>query len=418
MSRAANTGAPSARTRLGVICIGLWMAPLAATRATDVGSPAPATPVAIAPAPAATFKDLLAASGISVDGYVDVSYQHMDGAPLFSSSTPASPVYTRSFDNCQDCFSLHQLALTVAYQPKQGFGALANLVAGDDADVFAPYDINPGATQKFDFPQAYVQYASGALTVIAGRYVSLAGAETIDPRPDTNSSRSILFFYAVPYTHTGVRATYVASDYLTVVAGIVNGWDTLKDTNTDKTAELGLSFTPGKACTLAINSYLGRERVGGLVPTGPQGMRTLLDLIGTWNVSDALALVVNYDHGRQQGAGGSGYTPDNAGTPSWDGMAAYLNYKWNDRWRASLRGEYFNDADGYRTGLVQKWKEVSLTLGYAPAKAAELRFELRNDWSNDHSAFVKDSGSYLSGVGYADTGGRQGSAAVEALFRF
>ena len=124
---------------------------------TAVAADAGAAPTA--PTLAAT----LAASGISVDGYVDVSYQHMDGAPLFSSSTPAAPVYTRSFDNCQDCFSLHQLALTVAYQPKEGFGALANLIAGDDPDVFAPYDINPGARQKFDFPNAYVQYATGRL---------------------------------------------------------------------------------------------------------------------------------------------------------------------------------------------------------------------------------------------------------------
>ena len=379
---------------------------------TAVAADAGAAPTA--PTLAAT----LAASGISVDGYVDVSYQHMDGAPLFSSSTPAAPVYTRSFDNCQDCFSLHQLALTVAYQPKEGFGALANLIAGDDPDVFAPYDINPGARQKFDFPNAYVQYATGALTVIAGRYVSLAGAETIDPRPDANSSRSILFFDAVPFTHTGVRATFVASEHLTLIAGIVNGWDTLKDTNSDKTAELGLTFTPGKIFALAVNSYLGRERVGGLVSAGPQGMRTLLDVIGTWNASDALTLVVNYDVGQQQGTANTGYTLNNAASARWDGLAAYLNYKFDDHWRASLRGEHFNDPDGYRTGLIQKWNEVTLTFGYAPVKSTELRFELRNDWSDNDAAFVKGAGSYLPGLGYTDTSDRQGSVAVEALFRF
>lgn len=402
MSRPATPRASPAATWLAALTTGFWLAPV----------------VGAATQPAASLRDLLAASGISVDGYLDVSYQHMDGAPLFSSSTPAGPVYTRSFDNCQDCFALHQLSLAVAYQPKEGFGALANLVAGDDADVFAPYDINPGATQKFDFPQAYVQYASGALTVIAGRYVSLAGAETIDPRPDANSSRSILFFYAVPYTHTGVRATYLAGDHLTLVAGIANGWDTLKDTNTAKTAELGLTLAPGKACTLAISGYLGRERVGGLVPTGPQGMRTLLDVVGTWTVTDALTLVVNYDLGHQQGTANSGYTPDNAASARWDGVAAYVDYKWNERWRAALRAEHFNDAEGYRTGLEQQWNEVSLTLGYSPAPAAELRFELRNDWSSDPAAFVRDSGSYATGIGYAATSERQGSVAAEVLLRF
>jgi hypothetical protein len=284
--------------------------------------------------------------------------------------------------------------------------------------VFAPYDVNPGARQKFDFPNTYLRYATGALTVIAGRYVSLAGAETIDPRPDANSSRSILFFYAVPFTHTGLRATWIASEHLTLVAGIVNGWDTLKDTNSDKTAELGLSLTPGKSFALAVNSYLGRERIGGLVSTGPQGMRELLDVVGTWNASDALTLVVNYDLGQQQGTANTGYAPNNAATARWQGVAAYLNYRFDDRWRASLRGEYLDDADGYRTGLVQRWSEVTLTLGYAPVESTELRFELRNDWSDHDAAFVKDAGSHVTGLGYAETSDRQGSAAVEALFRF
>jgi Putative beta-barrel porin-2, OmpL-like. bbp2 len=387
----------------------LGLAPLAVA-AAEAAAPAPSSPVA-------TLEQTLAASGISADGYVDVSYQHMDGAPLFTSSTPTAPVYTRAFDNCQDCFSLHQAALTVGYQPKEGFGALVNLIAGDDPDVFAPYDINPNSRQKFDFPQAYVQYADGRLTVIGGRYVSLAGAETIDPRPDANFSRSILFMYAVPFTHTGVRTTFVAGGHLTLIAGIVNGWDTLKDTNTDKTAELGLALSPGKAFTLAVNSYLGRERVGGLTAAGPQGMRTLVDVIGTWTVSDTLTVVVNYDYGTQKGTANTGFTPNNAATAIWDGVAGYLNYKLDDRWRVSLRGEYFDDADGYRTGLVQKWKEVTLTLGYAPAPPVELRFELRGDWS-DHPVFVKDSGSYSPGAGYAATSDHQGQAAVEALFRF
>ena len=393
----------------------LGLAPLGAVAAEAAAAAAASAPQSASPV--ATLEQTLAASGISADGYVDVSYQHMDGAPLFTSSTPAAPVSTRTFDNCQDCFALHQVALTVGYQPKQGSGALVNLIVGDDPDVFAPYDINPGARQKFDFPQAYVQYAAGRLTVIGGRYVSLAGAETIDPRPDANFSRSILFMYAVPFTHTGVRATFVASDHLTLVAGVVNGWDTLKDTNTDKTAELGMTLTPGKAFTLAVNGYLGRERIGGLTPTGPQGMRTLVDVVGTWNVSDAVTVVVNYDYGTQQGTANTGFTPNNASTATWDGVAGYVNCKLDERWRVSLRGEYFDDADGYRTGLIQKWKEVTLTLGYAPAPPVELRFEVRGDRS-DHPVFVKNSGSYSPGAGYASTSDHQGQAAVEALFRF
>ena len=46
--------------------------------------------------------------------------------------------------------------------------------------------------------QAYVQYATGSWTFIGGKFVTLAGAETINPTTDTNFSRSILFGYAFP----------------------------------------------------------------------------------------------------------------------------------------------------------------------------------------------------------------------------
>ena len=81
------------------------------------------------------------------------------------------------------------------------------------------------------------------------------------------------------------------------------------------------------------------------------------------------------------------------------------------------KGEYFDDADGYRTGLIQKWKEVTATLGFAPAPPIELRFEWRGDWS-DNPVFVKDAGSYSPGSGWASTSDRQNQVAVEALFRF
>jgi hypothetical protein len=355
---------------------------------------------------APSLTDVLAASNITVSGYLDVSYQHLDGTGQFASRSP-----DRVFDARPDSFSVHQAAVTIAYQPKEGFGGLVNLIAGQDADVFAPYDINPGAHSKFDFPQAYVQYATGPLTVIAGRYVTLAGFETIDPRTDTNFSRSILYGFAIPFAHTGVRATVVANEQFTFNVGIVNGWDDLKDTNSAKTAELGATFTPLKALSLTVDGYIGKERVGGLTELGPEGQRKLIDVIGSWNVTDALAVVLNYDWGRQDGG-----APD-GGVARWNGLAGYLNYAFNDHWRASLRSEYLDDQDGYRTGFIQKWRETTLTVAWMPSKAVEVRLEGRADRS-DHSVFVKDSAYFTTEVSPRFLGDQQSSLAVEALFKF
>lgn len=359
-----------------------------------------------AKAAAPTLNDVLAASNIVVPGWVDVSYQHLDGTGQFANGS-----LDRVFDARQNSLSVHQVAVTVAYQPKEGFGALVNLIAGQDADVFAPYDINPGAHSKFDYPQAYIQYATGPLTVIAGRFVTLAGFETIDPRTDSNFSRSILYGFAIPFAHTGVRATVVASDEVALNLGVVNGWDDLKDTNSAKTLEVGATFAPVKVVSLTIDGYFGRERVGGLTELGPEGQRKLVDVIGTWNATSALTAVLNYDWGRQDG-GASGN-----GTARWTGLAGYLNYSINDQWRASLRIEYLDDKDAYRTGLVQDWKETTLTLAWMPEKAFVLRLEGRTDRS-DRAVFVKDA-AYFTGEGDQQfLGNRQGSVAVEALYKF
>lgn len=354
----------------------------------------------------ATLKDVLTASDISVAGYLDVSYQHMDGTARFPNASP-----NRVFDAREDSVSLHQASVTIGYQPKEGFGAVLNLIAGQDADVFAPYDINPGARSKFDFPQAYLQYATGPLTVIAGRYVTLAGFETIDPRTDSNFSRSILYGFAIPFAHTGVRATLTPSDQLTVNVGIVNGWDDLKDTNSAKTAELGVTYAPVKALSLTLDGYAGKERVAGLTDSGPEGQRTLVDAIAVWNVTEALVLVLNYDWGRQAGGAADG------GAAQWSGLAGYLNYGFNEHWRASLRSEYLNDADGYRTGFVQRWRETTLTLAWMPAKAIEARLEWRTDHS-DHALFVKDNAFFGPAGGTRFLGDQQASIAAEALYKF
>ena len=70
---------------------------------------------------------------------------------------------------------------------------------------------------------------------------------------------------------------------------------------------------------------------------------------------------------------------------------------------------YFNDHDGYRTGVAQKWKEATLTLAYLPAKEWEIRAEVRADKS-DQSAFLKSDGVTSTST--------QRSFGLEALYKF
>ena len=354
-----------------------------------------------APAAAPADPPIFSIGGFDLTGYLDVGYTKLSGRGAFNTTPNGSAVTIggpdRVFDYRRNSFKLHQLALTLANLPEEGFGGLLNVTLGRDADVIAAYSTGPsrgdgcnlatgqsntGSCRRtgYDFTQAFVQYSSGPVHVMAGKYVTFAGAEVINSTANSNYSRSILFGYAIPFTHTGVRAHYRASDTITLMGGINNGWDNLKDTNSAKAVEFGVTVVPAKELTLAGMVHSGKERVGGLVNTGPEGMRNLFDGMATFNATDKLTLILNYDYATQANA--SGATANGASSAKWSGWAGYVNYQIDEKWKLSLRGEYFNDRDGYRTGVAQKWKEATLTLGYTPIKNLEFRGEIRGDRSN------------------------------------
>ena len=355
---------------------------------TPAADAAPAAPVGN------KLSQILDAIGLSVTGYVSSSFYHSTGLSTL-----------HQFDIEHDTFQLDQASITVAYQPKEGFGALVDLTAGEDARVLNTAEtggpVGNGTNSAFNVTQAYLQYATGPLTVIAGKFVTLAGAEVIDPTKNTNFSRSLLFF-SEPLTHTGVRATYAATDTLSLIVGVNNGWNTTSTSFGSKTAELGLAFTPNKIFSLTAQAYLGKD------PTA-DAERTLVDVVATYNVTSALTLVGNVNWGKQD-------VQPSTGLPNqdWTTFAGYLNYAINDQWRVSVRGEILDDKEGLvtATGVAQKVKEGTVTFGYAPVKAFELRAELRYDWSDQP---VFQSRVNATGVASLD---HQTGFALQGLYKF
>ena len=369
--------------------------------------PVPVTPTPVSaekpadPAPPPIFS----IAGFDLTGHVDIGYTNLRGAGKF-----ASGLNSRVFDFDRNKVNLQSIDLQLAKTPENGFGGVLDVTLGKDADTIAAYGTidksrGPanGVDKRADVTQAFVHYGAGALTVIAGKYVTLSGAEVIKSVGNTNYSRSILFGYAIPFTHTGVRATYKTSDTLTLVGGVNQGWDAFKDTNNDKTVELSAAFTPDKAFSLLVTGYSGKEQVSNYPKSKEKGTRNLLDLVATLIVNDQLTLVGNYDYGTQD-SGSAG-----VGKAKWLGFAGYANYQVNEQWRISLRGEYFDDKDGYRTGVVQKWKEGTATVAYLPNKNLELRAEVRGDRS-DKDAFLKSDRKTLSKT--------ERSFGVQLLYKF
>jgi hypothetical protein len=352
---------------------------------------------AAAPPAGNKLSQLLDEVGLTYAGYVSASYYHSTGLSTF-----------HQFDIEHDTFQLDQAAITLAYQPKEGFGALVNLTAGEDARVLNTAE--NGTNSTFNATQAYLQYAKGPLTVIAGKYVTLAGAEVIDPTKNTQFSRSLLFF-TEPLTHTGVRATYAATDTLNLIVGVNNGWNLTSTSFGSKTAEVGLAYTPNKILAITVQAYVGKD------PTF-DATRTLVDGVVTYTATSALSLGLNINWGKQDQQPVTGLNlPD----LDWYTLAGYVNYAINDQWRVSFRGEYLDDkqgligasagAEGLVLGPPEKIKEGTVTFGYAPVKSFELRLEARYDWS--------DKDSFVTTVnGNAEAISHQTGIAVQGLYKF
>src|SRR6267378_1329930 len=346
--------------------------------ASAVSAAFAAPTVALAQAARApTLSQVLDASGINVSGYLDAGYSYANRnveAPTGFSN--------RVFDSQNNSFALHQFGLTVAKQPTRGFGGVVNVTVGSDAQVIHSF---PEATAStFDLTQAYGQYASGDLTLMAGKFTTLAGTEVIASPGNMNFSRSMLFG-AVPFTHTGVRAGYAVSNIVTLYGGLNNGWDQLTDANKGKTLELGASIVPIKPLTINVTGYFGQERA--TAPGAPpavgvaQDQRQLLDVVVTWTINNNMSaggeiLYVSQDR-------------PTGGAAKYNGLAGYFAYNFSQQWRIAARAELFDDKNGFHftpgapsTTSDTKYNELTGTLAYLPNSSVELRGEVRFDQAN------------------------------------
>src|SRR5262249_56129150 len=86
-----------------------------------------------------------------------------------------------------------------------------------------------------------------------GKSVTLLGAEVIEPWANYNYSRSFLFGFAIPFTNTGVLATYPIFDTLSVSFGGVVGWDNVADNNNSPSFMGNVTWTAPDWPTLGLN---------------------------------------------------------------------------------------------------------------------------------------------------------------------
>lgn len=282
----------------------------------------------------------------------------------------------RIFDHKSNSFTfdLAQIVFTKD-APIGGVGYRLKLSAGETAKFIHSAGLG-NSDQPFDLTEAYIDYVApvgSGLKLRLGKFVTYHGAEVIEAKDNFNYSRSFLFNFAIPFTHTGLMAGYTFTDKLSAAAYVVNGWDNSSDEGKSKTLGASVTVTPIAPVSLIFNVMNGREAdaVAGTEPN-----RFLFDWVVTVKATEKLTFTVNTDYATEGNALSGGKDA------KWYGIAGYAKYDFSDRYSLSARAEYFNDQDGVRTGAAQHLKEISVTPEIRLIKDLLVRPEYRHDWSN------------------------------------
>ena len=327
-----------------------------------------------APKPAGTtLEDIKNLLGLSI---------YLQGGYTYNFANPDSKENVlRVFDHDANSFTLDLAQIVFTKDaPVGGVGYKLKLSAGETAKFI--HETGLGDTDDpFDLTEAYISYVAPigkGLKFQFGKFVTMHGAEVIEAVDNMNYSRGLLFNYAIPFTHTGLMIGYPFSDKVSASFYVVNGWDNFDDEGSSKTLCLSVSVTPVEQFSVVANLMNGREvlTAGASCSDSICSNRFLSDTIITVKPVKNLTFVVNPDYATQSNA-----APDGSDA-KWYGVAGYVKYDFSDLFSASVRGEYFNDSDGVRTGTAQKAKEITLTPEFRIAKNLVVRPEYRHDWSD------------------------------------
>jgi hypothetical protein len=190
-----------------------------------------------------------------------------------------------------------------------------------------------------DFPEVYASAhipipATGGLDLKVGKFVTLEGAETIDPRTNVFYSHTYIFNFGIPFNNTGFQSALHVNKYLDLYGGINRGVNmSLADNNASIAFEggIGLNLLDGNLTTLAI-THVGPED-----PGNNHDYRYLNDMTTTWKITKNFTSITDLN-----------LIYDSTGNGKWGGGGAqYFTYSINDWLQVGFLGEIWRDAEGF-----------------------------------------------------------------------
>jgi hypothetical protein len=256
------------------------------------------------------------------------------------------------------------------------------------------------------------------LAISFGRFDTPYGYERHDAALNLTATTSDLQRFGRPQSYTGFQVAYAFAPWLDVVAWVANRWENetstadsgFQDNNSAKSFGGRIGFTPlqgEQILNFGLGGWLGPER-----DEDTRHNRWIIDADVTWSPTSRLLLAGEVLYGgesrvsfRQRDFPFPQSAVDNRDV-NWFALYALAHYDLANWLGVSFRYSYFNDYDGWRTGVSQKLQSLTFTpivhlsrlipdlrpLGVAysrtrhPLDWVDLRFEYRFDFS-DHSVF-------------------------------
>jgi hypothetical protein len=260
----------------------------------------------------------------------------------------------------------------------------------------------------------------GSLTLIAGKFDTIYGAEVAQSQLNINYSRGLLYNLAQPFFHTGLRADWAINDVFTFKAMAVNGWNNTLDNNRGKSLGLQVAAAPSEKISFSLGYMTGPEQADTIqcgagttvdivagacvdsaganadtynVPGANERFRHLFDVVADYRPTDALRFVFNADFVTESRL----VDPNNLTTKNakWYGASLLARYQLSKVFAVGGRGEIVRDLDGLITvPAVETLYTGTLTLEAAPTKYILIRLDNRVD--------AADSAVFPAKIGVTD----------------
>ena len=243
-------------------------------------------------------------------------------------------------------------ANTVFAYEKGKAGVVADLAFGPKAD-----DANLAGAIN----QLYAYYkASDKVTFTAGQFNTFLGYEVISPAANFNYTVSYLF-NAGPFSHTGIKMDYAASEDLSFMLAVTNS-HAISSADGNVGGEMQLGAQVGYKGQY-LNFIYGGVDGSGITDN------IFLDYTGGFDLSESFFLGLN-----------AAYSNSSDADAGYQGVALYLQNTFSDTFALGLRPEFFTYTSGAGDTSVSAF---TLTARTSLTENLKLITDLRLDNSDD-----------------------------------